>query len=307
MQFINLKKRSVEVALSCPTVLCIGNFDGVHLGHRQLINAVLTKCNELTNTYPTIKTGAWFFDSNFYKNTVEIYSLDEKLDVFASLGLDYAIIADFNKMKTLSPKDFVEKVLQEECKCVHAICGDNFRFGAKAAGDSIALLELMKGHASIIPLLTENSTVISSTYIRALLSDGFIEKANSLLSSNYSITEPVVQGKQLGRKIGIPTINQNIKTKELLLKNGIYSSICTINGNKYFGVTNVGLRPTVDDGTHKNIETHIIDFHDDCYGVKVKVEFISRIRDEIKFDSIEGLRTQIQKDIEITKQFFNNK
>ena len=307
MKFINLKKRSEEVALSSPTVLCIGNFDGVHLGHRQLINAVLTKHNELKTAYPTLKTGAWFFDSNFYKNTIEIYSLDEKLDVFASLDLDYAVIADFNEMKTLSPKDFVETVLQKECQCVHAICGENFRFGAKAAGDSIALLELMKGQASIIPLLTEDTTVISSSYIRTLLSDGFIEKANFLLSSNYSITEPVVQGKRLGRKIGIPTINQNIKTKELLLKNGIYSSICTINGIKYFGVTNVGLRPTVDDGAHKNIETHIIDFHDDCYGKTVKVEFISRIRDEIKFDSIESLRTRIQKDIEITKQFFNNK
>ena len=304
MKFINLKTGVEELSISRPTVLCIGNFDGVHLGHRQLVNEVLEKYESLKFTHPSVITGAWFFDSNFYKNTPEIYSLNEKLEVFGALGLEYAIIADFNEMKSLSPIDFVHQVLQNECKCIHAVCGENFRFGAKAAGDSKMLLKLMDNQASIISLLTEDDNIISSTYIRSLLSNGEIEKANNLLSANYSIREMVVHGKKLGRKIGIPTINQNIKSKNLILKSGIYSTICTIDNQTYYGVTNVGTRPTVDNNGCKNIETYIIDFDDDCYNKNVKLEFVYRIRDEIKFESIDKLKSQIQQDILTTKRFF---
>ena len=302
MRFINLKTKLEERFVSQPTILCIGNFDGVHLGHRQLVDAVLEKYFILKKTYPDIVCGAWFFDSNFYKNTNEIYSLNEKLDVFASLGLDYAIIADFEEMKCLSPVDFAHKILQEQCKCIHAVCGENFRFGSKAMGDSHSLLELMNGNATIVPLLTKGDTVISSTYIRSLLSFGNIEQTNILLANNYSITEVVVYGKQLGRKLGLPTINQNITSKQLILKNGIYATVCTIDNKQYYGVTNVGTRPTVDNNDQKNIETHIINFQDDCYGKKVKVEFIARLRDEIKFNNVDDLKHQIKQDIIATKQ-----
>ena len=304
MRFINLKTRIEVSAITHPTVLCLGNFDGVHIGHRQLVDEVLKKHSTITNIDPNVVTGAWFFDSNFYKNTDEIYSLDEKLNVFTSLGIDYAIIADFNDMKSLSPCDFVNDILIKQCNCIHAVCGENFKFGAKAAGDSQALVQLMNGNATIVPLLTTDNNVISSTYIRFLLSSGDIEKANALLSANYSITETVIYGKQLGRKLGIPTTNQNIESKKLILKNGIYSTICTIENKKYFGVTNVGMRPTVDINAIKNIETHILDFQDDCYGKVITVEFVHRIRDEIKFNNIDDLKARIQKDIEITKEYF---
>ncbi len=311
MRFINLKTRVEESCVPCPTVLCIGNFDGVHLGHRQLVNAVLEKYESLKKTYTHLTCGAWFFDSNFYKNTVEIYSLDEKLDVFASLGLEYAIIADFNDMKSLSPDEFVVSVLQDNCKCIHAVCGENFRFGSKASGTSHSLVDLMHGNATIVPLMSvkesidyENDIVVSSTYIRSLLADGHICRANHLLGRNYSILEPVVHGKALGRTLGIPTINQNVNSKQLILKNGIYATDCTINGRKYLGVTNVGVRPTVEENGRKNIETHIIDFDGDCYDQYVKVEFMARIRDEMKFDTIEDLKAQIKLDINKTREIF---
>ena len=304
MRFIDLKTKIEVSTITHPTVLCLGNFDGVHIGHRQLVDEVLKKHRTITNIESSVVTGAWFFDSNFYKNTDEIYSLDEKLNVFTSLGIDYAIIADFNDMKSLSPTNFVNDILIKQCNCVHAVCGENFRFGAKAAGDSHTLIQLMNGNATIVPLLTTDNNVISSTYIRCLLSSGDIEKANALLSANYSITETVIYGKQLGRKLGIPTINQNIESKTLILKNGIYSTICTIDNKKYFGVTNVGMRPTVDLNASKNIETHILDFQEDCYGKAITVEFVHRIRDEIKFNNIDDLKARIQKDIEITKEYF---
>lgn len=305
MKFIDLKTKAEVRSITQPTILCIGNFDGVHLGHRQLVNAVLEKHLSLKKIYSNIVCGTWFFDSNFYKNADEIYSLDEKLDAFASLGLDYAIIANFDEMKSIPPNDFVHEILQNRCKCIHAVCGENFRFGSKATGDSGDLLDFMDGNATIVPLLTKDNTVISSTYIRHLLSIGNIEQANLLLSANYSIIENVVYGKQLGRTLGLPTINQNINSKKLILKNGIYATICTIDNKQYYGVTNIGVRPTVDNNDHKNIETHIIDFHNDCYNNRVKVEFVSRLRDEIKFNSVEELKYQIQQDVISTKRLFD--
>ncbi len=306
MKFIDLKTKAETSVILSPTVLCIGNFDGVHLGHRQLVDSVLNKIDELKTIHPNVVGGAWFFDSNFYKGTREIYTIDEKLNVFANLGLDYAIIADFDEMKSLSPENFVIDVLQNQCKCIHAVCGENFRFGAKAAGDSAYLKQLMNNHATIVPLMSvDGSTVISSTYIRTLLAEGNIEKANSLLKEPYSIYETVIHGKALGRTLGIPTINQNIQGKQFILKNGIYSTLCTVDGKKFYGVTNVGVRPTVDDDGHKNIETYIIDFNSDCYDKKVRIEFIHRIRDEMKFDSIDSLKEQIQKDISATESYFN--
>lgn len=304
MRFINLKTKAEEALLSHPSVLCIGNFDGVHLGHRQLVASVLDQYRSLSSHYSDLVCGAWFFDSNFYKSTAEIYTIEEKLDTFASLGLDYAIIADFQEMKALSPDAFVNDILKNQCKCIHAVCGENFRFGAKAAGDSNSLVELMDGAATVVPLLSSEDCIVSSTYIRALLAEGKICRANYLLDSNYSISETVVHGKALGRKLGIPTINQNSLSKKLILKNGIYATLCHVDGKEYMGVTNVGVRPTVDDNGHKNIETFIIDFDGDCYDKTIKIEFMARIRDEMKFDDVESLKQQILKDIEKTKQIF---
>ena len=307
MRFINLKTRVETSSIDVPTVLCIGDFDGVHLGHRQLVASVLDKHNHLKNQYSALASGAWFFDSNSYKAAREIYTIEEKLNVFASLGLDYAIIAEFDEMKSLPPETFVNEVLQIGCKCVHAVCGENFRFGAKAAGDSNMLKKLMNQNATVVPLLVlDDATVISSTYIRTLLAEGDIQKANYLLGEYYTICETVIHGKALGRTLGIPTINQNIQGKQFILKNGIYATLCTVDGIKYHGVTNLGLRPTVDDDGHKNIETHIIDFNEDCYGKNVKIEFVSRIRDEIKFESVEALKCQIQRDVQSAKDYFQN-
>lgn len=299
-----MRSRVEEASLPCQTVLCIGNFDGVHLGHRQLVEAVINIYSKFKQDNADIVTGAWFFDTNSYKTNQEIYTLDEKLDVFASLGIDYAIVADFNDMKSLSPEVFVNSVLKNECHCVHAVCGENFRFGAFASGDAIALRQLMDGNATIVPLLSTDDAIISSTYIRSLLNEGDIEEANYLLSRNYSISESVIHGKALGRRLGIPTINQNVHSKNLILKNGIYATICYIDGQKYYGVTNLGVRPTVEYTDNKNVETFIIDFSGDCYGKTVRLEFIHRIRDEMKFESVDALVAQIQKDIEDTKKYF---
>lgn len=304
MKFINLKTRTEENAILFPSVLCVGNFDGVHIGHRQLVEEVRKQVPALKKAYPNIVSGAWFFDSTSYKHAPEIYTLDEKLDAFESLGLDYAVIADFDEMKYMSPEEFVAQILRKECQCVFAVCGENFRFGSKAAGSASDLARLMQGNADIVTLLTDEEKIVSSTYIRELLSNGDIENANRLLDSRYSLTAPIVHGKALGRTLGLPTINQFSEDKNLILKSGIYCTVCTIDGKKFYGVTNVGIRPTVNDSEIKNIETHIIDYSGDCYGKLVKVEFVSRLRDEIKFTSLDELKSQILSDINNTKKYF---
>lgn len=305
MKFINLKTRAEEAIISCPSVLCLGNFDGVHIGHRQLVASVQSRCKLLKAYFPTVVSGAWLFDSTDYKSCEEIYTMAEKLNVFASLGLDYAIIADFDEMRSMPPNVFVKEVLVEECKCVHAVCGENFRFGSHAAGDSELLVNLMNGNATVVPLCSESGDIVSSTLIRRLLERGDVERANLLLSEHYSITERVIHGKALGRRIGIPTINQIATGKELILKNGIYATLCTVDDRKYYGVTNIGFRPTVESTELKNVETFIIDFDGDCYDKPVRVEFLFRIRDEMRFDSIDELCDRINKDILTVKDHFN--
>jgi riboflavin kinase/FMN adenylyltransferase len=183
-----------------------------------------------------------------------------------------------------------------------------------AAGDCSILTELMNNNATVVPLLStidtgtnSDNVIVSSTYIRALLAQGNIEKANELLCENYTIYENVLHGKALGRTIGIPTINQSPMSKKIILKNGIYATICTVDGFKYYGVTNVGTRPTVEDNGAKNIETFIIDFSDDCYDKQVKTEFVARIRDEKKFDDLDALKAQIKQDIRTAKEILIKK
>ena len=303
MKFIDLKTKSEETEILSPFVLCLGNFDGVHLGHRQLIKEAV----KFKNDHPNVKCGAWLFENLSSKSAKPIFSTEQKLEAFSKLGLDYAFIADFHSVRSLSPEVFVNEVLKSECRCVHAICGENFRFGAKASANAHDLVSLMGKNATVVPLLKSDGEVVSSTLIRSLLELGEIEKANLLLGDCYSVCEPVLHGKALGRTLGIPTINQSLPDDRLILKGGIYATVCYIDEKKYAGVTNVGVRPTVEDSTAKNIETHIIGFSDYCYGKRVKTEFYTRIRDEIKFSSVDELKDQITKDIDTVKEYFKSK
>ena len=297
MKFINLKTYCEETEIISPLVLCLGNFDGVHLGHRQLIKEAVS----FKNCRSDVKCGAWLFENLSSKSVSPIFSTEQKLEVFAKLGLDYALLADFDSLRSLSPESFVNDVLRAECHCIHAICGENFRFGARASADASDLVSLMDGNATVVPLFKIDGETVSSTAVRELLKNGEIAKANTLLGDNYCICEPVLHGKALGRKLGFPTVNQD-PPKAFLLKSGIYATRCFVGGKRYMGVTNVGLRPTVEDSNAQNVETHIIDFSGDCYGKSVKIEFLSRIRDEMKFSSVDELKDQIAKDIDVAKK-----
>jgi len=291
------------------SVLCLGNFDGVHLGHRALVSEALTQKAQLLTKYTDIKCGVWFFgraphDIISNQSTPKLTDLDQKLEIFSELGLDVAFIYEYEEVGHLSPEDFVRDILRKECGCIYAVCGYNFKFGKNAVGDATLLTHLMDDNATVVDRIELGKKNVCSSEIRSLISEGQIEEANLLLGRRYSIHGTVVQGKQLGRKLGIPTINQSLIGNVAIPKNGIYVTRTLIDGRWLPSVSNVGVRPSVENGANVNCETYILEFDGNLYGQNIRVEFIKRLRDEIKFESIELLTKQINKDIEEAKKFF---
>lgn len=311
MTVINLHTLQIE-SPTASTVLCLGNFDGVHIGHRELAKETVRRKHELSGKFPELKSGAWFFrraplEVITGKVQPHITDFEQKLAIFAEMGLDYAFVYDYEEIGGYSPERFVSDVLKKECGCVFAVCGYNFKFGKGAAGDAALLSGLMDGNVAIIDKISHNGQHVSSSKIRKLIADGDMELANALLGRSHFIRNDVVHGKHLGKKLGIPTINQKIPDGFATPKKGIYISRTLVNGEYYGSVSNVGFRPSVEDTSFMNCETYIIGFEGDLYGQKIKVEFLKRLRDEKKFDSVESLKTQIQTDIEQAKEYFRQK
>jgi len=308
IQVIDLKTMKKE-APPTASVLCLGNFDGVHLGHRALVRETVRQKGILSPTLEGLASGAWLFrepPSRILSNTPvpQLTTLEEKLGHFAALGLDYAFLADFSALRELEPAEFVEKVLKQECHCVYAVCGFDFSFAKRAMGHAEDLVRLMDGQGSILECVSVGEQCISSSAIRAFLAEGKIEEANAMLGYPFALTAPVVRGKALGKTIGVPTVNQLFTRGTARLRDGIYVSRTELGGVCYPSVTNIGYRPTFDDGEHVNCETHIIGYGGDLYGKTLKVEFFKRLRDEIRFPSVEALREQLRADIAAAQSYF---
>ncbi|MEF9921642.1 MAG: bifunctional riboflavin kinase/FAD synthetase [Anaerovoracaceae bacterium] len=289
-----------------PTVVALGNFDGVHLGHQKLISEAVERGKSLG-----YKSGVFTF-SNHPKNLLpgekvkNILYNDEKAEIIQSLGIDYLFNIEFNKdILTMSPIDFIDKLLVEKLNMKEALCGFNYRFGFKAAGNPTVLKEEGKvkgfGITEIEPFMIDGE-VVSSTLIRDLIKDGNVDQCVKFMGRNYEIGGEVVVGNKLGRKLGFPTSNLMIDESMVTPSNGVYVTYCTYNGIKYPSVTNVGVKPTI--GTYqKNVETHIFNFDKELYGKNIIVEFLTKTRDEMKFDNVEDLSKQIVKDCMDAKEF----
>lgn len=308
MTVINLHTLTEDVAPET-TALCLGRFDGVHIGHKRLILETVNIKNELSASHGNVQSGVLFFRSSpreFITGVTVplIISQVEKLRIFKELGLDYAFILDFEDIVDMSPDEFVTSVLKKDLGCIHAVCGYNFTFGKNALGNANDLLDLMNGNATVIDKVSVDGIDVSSSNIREFISNGNVTLVNLMLGRNYSINGTVIHGKKLGRTIGIPTVNMQIDKGYAVLKNGIYISQTKIGGRSYRSVSNIGIRPSVKDNDLINCETYIIDFSGDLYGQNLTIEFLDLIRKEKKFDSIDELRIQILKDIETAKKYF---
>jgi len=292
------------------SILLIGNFDGLHLGHQKLFNLAKKYKKKFK-----LKIGVITFEPMpkmyFNKNlkNFRILSIDQKIKILEKLDVDFLITKKFNKQfSKIKSQNFIKEILYKKLKAKYIFVSNNFRFGNKREGDVNELIRNEKNYNYKIikpkPFKLKN-TIISSTLIRKLLSNGKIEFVNRLLSRNWSIESKVEKGRQLGKKIGFPTCNLNIKNY-VIAKTGVYA-VKIYQENKNFslkGIANLGYRPTFN---QKKIllEVYIFNFSGNLYNKHLTIEFINFIRKEKKFKNINQLRKQINLDLKSAKKKLN--
>ena len=273
--------------------VCIGGFDGVHLGHQELLK--FTK--ESSNTFQIIT-----FDTlpkKYFNNEHKLLTTNnEKIELFKKYEPSNLVFINFEHVLKFSPKTFCD-MLKNNMKAKSIYVGNDFKFGANREGDVNYLIKYF-GENSIhtIEDYDHNNEKISSTLIKSFLNDGQIEHANAALGYEYSLSGSVIKGDQRGSQIGFPTANMNVDKNIQIPKNGVYKVKVYLNEILYEGIMNIGHKPTVSEGTRLSLEVHIFDFNDDIYDADITVYFKKFIRDEIKFSSIDELIQQISKDIE---------
>ena len=290
-----------------PSVVCLGNFDGLHIGHRMLIKRGIEKAKALGLCCAVLS-----FDVHpavFLKNKSPelLISREEKEKALEDMGVDLFVLSDFSKIKDFSCEDFVQKILIETLRAKEVICGFNYSFGKKAMGSAKTLKELLRPHGAgieIVPEIEYCGGKVSSTVIRELLKKGDCRLAAKLLGGGFCIDSPVTEGKKLGRTLGFPTANQELHPHRLKPKKGVYLSTVTFEGKSYPAISNLGERPTVENDGRYNCESFIIGFSGDLYGKKIQTRLWDFIREEKKFSSKEELTQQIEKDLrEVEKRF----
>ncbi|WP_284651190.1 bifunctional riboflavin kinase/FAD synthetase [Flavobacterium terrisoli] len=284
-----------------PTIITIGTFDGVHLGHRKILEQIIDTaksqdCESLVLTFfphprMVLQEGT---------EMKQLNTLNEKIALLENLGVDHLVVHPFDKeFSRLTAEDFVKQVLVDTFKLKKIIIGHDHRFGRNRTADINDLVEFGNAFGFEVEQISAqeiNEVSISSTKIRTALSEGNIELANDYLGYDYSLTGMVSKGKQLGRTIGYPTANINPEEDyKLIPQNGVYIAKSVIDGKTVYGMMNIGNRPTVD-GTHQTIEINFFDFNQDLYDQKITVSFLKRMRNEQKFDSLDALKNQLALD-----------
>ena len=292
------------------TSIALGNFDGVHMGHRAIIGNAVSFAGE-NNLKSVVYTFENHPNSFFGKNTDGFFLTDnnEKNEIFKSIGVDEVRFEDFGKVKDMTPEEFCEKILIKELNCAAAFCGKNYRFGKNGSGDADALCRIMEKNGAkvfIEDFVSDSGRTVSSTLIRSLLSEGKTLEAARLLKRPFSICGKVIHGEALGRKLGFPTINQLYPTEKAVLAFGVYAAVCTIDGKNYPGVANVGIKPTVTHDKNAPVlcETHIIDFEGDVYGKNVKISFYKMLRSEKRFANLDELTAEVRRNTNQTRDYF---
>ena len=291
-------------------VIALGFFDGVHLGHGALLRRAAEEAKKRG-----CESAVFTFDRP-PKEVITgipcplINSPEDRAELVKRLyGIDEMIMVPFDDEMRTTPWDrFVTDILVGRCGAVHLVAGHDHHFGHKNQGSPELLrekcAELGLG-CDIIPAVTIGGVTVSSTHIRKLLEEGDVETARAFLGHPHVLTQTVGHGRQLGRTIGIPTANLVAPPHVLLPKRGVYAAKITLpDGRAFGGVTNVGVRPTVNNGQDVTVEPWILDFDGDLYGQAIRVEFYRRLRDERKFESLDALRSQIETDAVKTREAY---
>ena len=291
---------TTDFSLSHKSVVTIGKFDGIHLGHQKLFERVLAQKEKgLTAVIFTFNPAPEaFFSGNEMQ---ELMSREEKLAAFEKLGIDVLIEFPMNRETAATePAYFVREYLTNKLKAAVIIAGTDISFGDKGAGNAALLREMSEAcgyRVEIIDKVSVGGEEVSSTLVRETVGKGDMKKAALLLGSPYPVCGVVAHGRQLGRKLGMPTVNLLPGREKLLPPNGVYYSNVWFDGTCYPAISNVGYKPTVSDERTIGVETYLYDFTEEIYGSEIIVELLEHKRAEMKFDGVEALKAQMRKDI----------
>lgn len=291
-----------------PSVVALGCFDGVHLGHVEVIR----KAREIADEY-SIDCTVFTFDEppkNFFLDDPVPLITDsrQKKSIIKKLGVDVLVSVPFSEaISRISAQDFFEKIIVGRLKASCIVCGFNYSFGAYGRGNVDMLKKLCRSRGIklyIVPPVTVGDVTVSSSAIRDALLSGDTDTATALLGRPYSIDAVVISGQHLAGKLGFPTVNQEFPRSVIVLRHGVYVTRVTVSGRRrrFYGISNVGTRPTVN-GVSVFSETHIFDLSEDLYGKRIKVEFLRFIRPEQKFASIDLLAKQVEQDIKLARLY----
>jgi riboflavin kinase/FMN adenylyltransferase len=289
------------------TVISIGNFDGLHLGHQRILRMVLERARATEQTAAAVT-----FDPHPIKllrpeNAPRmIETLSQRLARFGEIGLDAALVLRFDReLSLLSPEDFLRRILIDRLHVVAILVGANFCFGHRGAGDVRLLTQFGKEHGfeveTIAPVKMDG-IVVSSTAVRNAVAEGHVDQAVPLLGRPFSLTGEIRAGEGRGRTILFPTLNL-VPEQELLPRLGVYATESLVRGTVFQSVTNVGIRPTFD-GRNVTVESHLFGFDEQMSGGNMEIRFHVRLRDERKFSGAEELKAQIARDIVAAREYF---
>ncbi len=292
--------RNLKTIQLPPTSLTIGNFDGVHFGHLNIINHVkkIAKENNLASAILTFTP----HPENFFSKQKEdflITNLAKKLEIFSENKIDYAIVLPFNQaLSQVSANDFINDILLKKINTKFLTIGHDFSFGKNREGN-ISTLQKFDFPVTQIAAIKKDGQLCSSSNVRKLIAEGLITDANKILNYNFSIEGQVEHGRKLAASLGFPTLNIKPKPHIIKPKFGVYKTSTYIPhlDQKLPSITNFGIKPTLQNNFSPLFETHIPNFNQEIYGTKVIVEFIDFIRPEIKFSSLEELKSQIELDV----------
>ena len=291
-------------------VIALGFFDGVHTGHGALLQRVTQRAREL-DAIPT----AFTFDRSptaaiTGQHVPLLSSVEDRVWLMRSCyHIQEVIVSSFDGMMRMDWQDFITEYLVRELGVVHVVAGHDFHFGYMGKGNPQRLQEMcaqLGVGCDIIGKIEREGITISSTYIRTLVAQGEMERANQFLGHPHTLTDTVAHGKKLGGTLGFPTVNLRFQPGVLVPAHGVYATRVTFeNGESRPAVTNIGVRPTVDDGDRVTVEGFILDFQGDLYGQTVRMEFYKRLRGERKFPSLEALKDEVMRNAEQTRAYFS--
>lgn len=291
-----------------PSGVAIGTFDGLHVGHQQVIKALLDACAK-----ENLRSVVYTFANHPREFTDEaaqpdrILTVDEKIDLFDSMGIDLLVMVEFDRdHMEMEAELFVTEILVKNLYTKYLAAGYNFHFGQGAQGDTGLLARMGAENGfdvTVVPPFEMDGIPVSSSRIRDLLKQGNIEAVNRLLGRHHTVSGQVVHGKKRGTVLGFPTANLAVSHNMTLIRPGVYVTRTWIGKEHFKSVSNVGYNPTFIQREF-TLETFILDYHADLYHHYITVEFLHRLRDEIKFESKEALMERIAEDVEDARQYF---